>query len=375
MKNIILINQSTGYLMIDILNAYTEKYDEVILLTGDIKPMERQLNENVIIRKILPYIRKNMFTRIFSWLWCSIQIFFILIFKYKKHEIIFVTNPPFAYLFSYFLNRIFSVIVYDTYPDALKNIGISKNHFIFKTWSKLNKKIFNKAKMIYTLSDGMALQLSQYISINKIRVIHNWAGSGDYQPIPKESNRFIANNHLEGKFIIMYSGNMGYTHNVEVFLDVAKLLVIEKRICFLFIGDGKKRMELEQRAKKNNLKNCIFLDWQDSNLLPFSFAAADIGLISLNEDSALVSVPSKTYNLMAAGIPLLTVSPENSELAILIKKKKNGRNFSSEKIKEIADFIIFCKNNKQELSTMSRNSLAASKDYTFKNAKKYVLIS
>lgn len=372
MRKITLINQSTGFLMIDIANAYAEIYEEVTLITGKVEILERSLNSKIRISKIMSYDRKNSFTRFSSWIWGTLQIFIKLAFKYRKEEILFVTNPPLAYLCASFLKREYSILIYDIYPDALKNIGITENNIIYKIWRNLNKSIFRKAKEIFTLSEGMASKLSQYVKEEDITVIYNWSGSENIKLIPKNENLFIKSQKIEDKFIILYSGNMGYTHNIEVIIDIAKSLKNERDLVFLFIGDGKKKNELIKTAKDENLNNCLFLDWQDSKTLPYSLAAADLGVVTLNEETAFLSVPSKTYNLMAAGVALLSISPQKSALSELIKKHSNGCNFTSNQVSEICEFIMYCKNNKEELNKLSYNSLIASKNYTFKNASLYV---
>ena len=372
MKKVVLVNQSSGYLMVDIVNAYAKHYDEVVLLAGSIKVLERPLNEKVRVRHIMSYYRNSSMSRILSWLWGSIQVFFLLLFKYRKFETIFVTNPPFAYLTGLILKRNFSVIVYDTYPDALKNIGISENNPIYTAWEGMNRMIFGKAKNIFTLSESMALQLSEYVPKERITVIPNWSGSTKFGPVSREENPFIADNKLERKFVVLYSGNIGYTHNVEVLTEVAEKLKEETDICFLFIGEGRKKEELVKIAKQKNLDNCRFMTWQSPDILPFSLSAADLGVVTLNDTTAQLSVPSKTYNLMAAGVALLSISPETSELAQLIQDHKNGRNFNAGQTMEIVDFILQCRNNRKELSVMSENSLKASKKYTYSNAELYL---
>lgn len=360
--------------MVDIANAYAEIYEEVTLITGKIEILENPLNPKIKISKIITYNRKSNFARFFSWVWGSLQILSKLIFKYREGEILFVTNPPLAYLSALFLNREYSILIYDIYPDALKNVGITEKNIIYKIWKRLNKRIFQKAKKIYTVSEGMALKLTQYVKEEAITVIHNWSGSENIKPIPKNENTFIRNQNIEDKFIILYSGNMGFTHNVEVIMEVAKSLKDERDIIFLFIGDGKKKDDLIKIATDENLNNCRFLDWQNPETLPFSLAAADIGIVTLNEETAFLSVPSKTYNLMAAGITLLSISPEKSVLSELIEKHSNGRNFTANQISEICKFILYCKNHKDELKKLSYNSFIASKNYTFKNASLYVRV-
>jgi glycosyltransferase involved in cell wall biosynthesis len=371
-KKIVLVNQSTGFLMIDVANAFADKYDKVTLIAGEINKLEREINPKISIDKIVRYNKKSALSRLFTWLFGTVQILFKLLFRYRKYEVLFVTNPPMAYLLASMIKNSFSILIYDTYPDTLKNIGITEKKFLYKFWSISNKKIFPKAKKIFTLSEGMAKNLSKYVPTSNITIIPNWSGSEKISPIPKDKNIFLRDKDFKDDFIVLYSGNMGYTHNVEVIVEVAKLTKNVKNIHYLFIGEGKKKAELIKFAKDHNLTNCSFMTWQDSEVMPYSLASASLGVVSLNQENALLSVPSKTYNLLAVGVPLLSISPEESELSELIKKYHNGRNFTENQTKEICDFIIFCRDHPDQLKHMSDQSLIASKDFTFKNALQYV---
>ena len=98
MKKVVLINQSTGYLMIDIVNAYADEYDKVSLIAGSVKVMERPLKDMVVVDKIIAYNRKSSIKRLFTWCWGTLQVFFKLLFNYKGYEVVYVTNPPMCYL-------------------------------------------------------------------------------------------------------------------------------------------------------------------------------------------------------------------------------------------------------------------------------------
>lgn len=372
MKKIVLVNQSTGYLMIDIANAYAEEYDEVVLLAGSIKVTERTLNEKIKVKHIVAYDRSSSIKRLLTWGWGTLQIFNKLLFKYRKYEVVYVTNPPMAYLSSLILKNPFSIIVYDTYPDALKNIGIGKDNFIYKWWSKQNRKLFAKAKKIVTLSDGMADCLANYVERDKITVVSNWASKASFGPVAKNENPFVKEHGLENKFTVMYSGNMGFTHNVETIIEVAKKLADDERIHFMLIGDGKKKPELQEMCRNYGLKNCTFLDWQPADMLQYSLASADLGVITLNDETAKVSVPSKTYNLLAVGAPLLCIVPEDSELASMVAKYQNGACFQPDQIDEIASFVQELAKDEDKKAAMVNCSLDASKNYTYENAKLYV---
>lgn len=371
-KNVVLINQSTGYLMIDIVNAYAVQYDQVALIAGSIKYSERSLADKVHIDKIVAYDRSSAIRRILTWLFGTMQILFKLIFKYRQYEVVYVTNPPMSYLLAYFIHRPYSIIVYDIYPDALKNIGITEHHPIYRLWAKWNKSLFAKAKKVITLSEGMGKVLELYVNRSQIKVIYNWSASDKLHPIEKTANPFAKQHELEDKFIILYSGNIGYTHNVECLVDIAEYLRNDPSILFLIIGEGKKKEMIQDMVSKAQLTSFLFLTWQNKDVLPYSLSAADVAVITLNDDTAQASVPSKTYNLLAVGAPLMCISPQNSELARLVNKFQNGSCFEKDETENMAVYISKLKAHPEIRKELSANSLLAAKSFTYQNAEEYV---
>lgn len=372
MNKLVFINQSTGYLTIDTVNAYASKFDEVVLITGRIGEAERKLNTSIKVKKIVAYDKSSLIRRVLTWVAAFFQIFFLLAFRYRKYEVVYVTNPPLSYLASLILRNPFSIIIYDAYPDALRNIGIKQGHWLYELWSRWNRKLFKKANNIYTLSKGMARQLANYVEQEKIKVVPLWPSSESFSPIDKQDNKFIKEHHLEDKFIVMYSGNMGYTHNVDILIEVATILKDVDGIQFLFVGNGKKKSDMLDTVKQRKLANCIFLDWQPYDILPYSLAAADLGVVSLNEETALTSVPSKTFNLLATGVPLLCIAPKESEISHIVSKYENGKVCTSTEVQNMADFILMLSNNKDLHKRMSISSLDAAKEYTKENAYLYL---
>jgi glycosyltransferase involved in cell wall biosynthesis len=372
MKKVLIVNQNSGYLTIDIANAFANEYDEVVLLAGLVKPMERELFKKVKINKIIQYNRETSIKRIFTWIYGSLQIFILILTKYKKFEVIYFTNPPMAYCFQIFLTNKFSLVIYDTYPDALETIGVNKSNFFYKYWVKINNKVFNKATKIITLSNGMADQLTQYVARGRVVSISNWSGSDDFKPVSKNVNKFIADNHLNNKFIIMYSGNMGYTHNVEIIIELAIALQTNENIHFLLIGEGQKKEQLLNLTKQNNLNNITFKTWQPVDILPFSLAAADISIITLDDKASNLSVPSKAYNLLAVGSPILAIASHTSELAQLLESYGNGKCFEKNNLDGMIKFINELAENPEIKYSFSEKSMNASKHFTKENAKLYL---
>lgn len=371
MKKIVFVNQSSGYLMTDILNVYAKEYDEVVQIYGTIKENERQLDPRIKLDRICVYDRSSAVKRVVTWAKGTWQIYRKLKHSYRDYEIVYVTNPPMAYLCSLRLKNPFSVIVFDTYPDALSNIGIRRGNPIFRIWSNWNKKLFARAKIVFTLSEGMANRLSNYIERQKITVVPCWAANGAFAPIAKNDNPFVYEHNLEDKFVVMYSGNMGVTHNVQLLVECAKRLKENTKVHFMLIGGGTKRAELETIVKTEGLANCTFLDWLPAEQLPYSLGAADLGTVSLTDETALVSVPSKTFNLLAVGCPLMCIVPRNSEIARMVDKYKNGKCFEVSEVGKMVEYICQLSENKDMQKQLSDNSLVASADFTVDNAKMY----
>lgn len=374
MKKIVFVNQSSGYLLTDVLNVYAKEYDEVALIYGTIKENERKLDARIKLDKICAYDRYSAIGRIKTWAKATWQIYRKLKRDYRDYEIVYVTNPPMAYLCSLRLKNPFSVIVFDTYPDALSNIGIRRGNPLFNIWAGWNRKLFLKAKNVFTLSEGMADRLGSYMDRSKITVVPCWSANSTFAPIAKEENPFVKEHGLKGKFVVMYSGNMGVTHNVQLLVECAKRLKEVTGIHFMLIGGGTKKAELEAMVKAEGLVNCTFMDWLPAEQLPYSLAAADLGVISLTDETALVSVPSKTFNLLAVGCPLMCIVPQRSEIARMVDKYENGKCFEVNEVDRMVDYIRQLSSNKGEQRRLSENSLVAAKDFTLENAKMYLRV-
>jgi hypothetical protein len=372
MKKILIVNQNSGYLTIDVANSFSEQYHQVVVMFGKNKVTDRTFNSKIKIQKTIVYNRTNAFMRILTWGLFTIHLFFLLSFKYRGYTILYYTNPPISYFNSLFFSNPFSIVVFDTYPDALKLIGINDKNIIFKIWSRINRKVFSQAEHIFTLSEGMKEQLSFYVNKNQIKVVPIWPATEKLRPIPKTQNEFLRKHNWLDRFIILYSGNMGMGHKLEILIDIAEGLQENKKILFLFIGEGAKKETLVQLTKNKKLKNIEFLPWQGAEILHYSLASADLAVVALEPNATHSSVPSKTFNYMAVGAPLLGIGGENSELQIIIDKNKNGFYLSSECFGNAISFIEDIFNDSLMAQELSSNSLKGISDYSFSNSQHYI---
>lgn len=360
--------------MIDIVNAFVGKYEQLVLISGAEEGGKylTGLCEGVKTDKIVVYRKTTTFLRLWSWIIGWLQIWFKITFKYRKAELFIVSNPPMVTLLPLFCRNSYSLLIYDTYPDVLVSTGIfGADSRVVRWWKRKNVRLFQKARNIYTIGEGMRDCLAQYVDKARIKVIPNWADLSRLKPIAKSGNPFICQHHLGDKFVVLYSGNLGNTHKVETIAEVAEILKEEQDICFVIIGEGAKKKKIEQQIKEKALQNCLLLPFQPVEELPCSLGAADIGIVTLDLTASRLSVPSKTYSMLAVGCCMLGIAGYDSELAKIIEGYQAGEVFEPEEADRIAGFIREIKEDAEKLNFYKQNAREAAFHFTPENARRY----
>ncbi len=371
-RKLVILNQASNYLTIGFANAFKKEFDEVVLMTGSVHVQGEELDSRIKIQSINRWYESPDSKKMRSYLLAMFKMWWLLMTKYRKHEVYFVSVPPMGYLLNIFLPHRFSMVIWDVYPDIFKITGMQESHPIYRIWAWLNRKSFKKAYRIFTISEKMAELLYQYVSPSKVLVQPIWSIFQENKKVPKLENPFIQGHNLQGKFIIQYSGNIGLTHNVEALVDIAELLQNEARILFQIIGRGPRKAVLERVVKERQLPNCQFLPFQSDEMFPYSLGAADMGVVILDESTSKGSVPSKSYNLMSYGIPSLYIASEDSQLALYAAKYEHAKCFKKSDLQAAADWIMDVANKPEEIKRMSENAVAASSDFKRANADKFV---
>ncbi len=375
MKTLLLANQSTGYLMTDIVNAVVQsrKFDKVELFAGEINIRPSVPDPSVKVIKTLKYDKRSTLRRLFTWLWAFLHLLFTVWCRGKDCELFLVSNPPLNVFIPLFTKKKYSFLVYDLYPDSLISQGFAKKDgWLARWWAKKTRQVFARAKNVFTISDDMKRMVAQYMDETKIKVIYNWAHNEHLQPISKGQNTFLAEHHLQEKFIVLYSGNMGMTHDIDVLVDVANQLKNRDDFCFLFIGEGAKKPLIEQKVHEYGLGNCLVLPFQPTEVLPFSMGAADVAVVTTDRGQTGLSVPSKTYSYLAVGAPLLCLADPNSELGQLVLTNQVGRCFGRDEVAEMASFLTELADAPEELARLKSAARSLSLAYTPQNATDYV---
>jgi glycosyltransferase involved in cell wall biosynthesis len=371
-RKIVVINQASNYLTVGFCNAFSAQFESVSLITGSIHIQGEELNKNVKVTPINKWVERPASKKFWSYIKACLKIYWLLLTKYRKHEVFFVSIPPMGYLLNLLVSNHFSILVWDVYPDVFKITGMKENHFLYKTWASLNKKSFKKSFRLFTIGNKMADLLEVYVPRTKMIIQPIWSIFQANERVLKTENPFIKEHNLENKFIIQYSGNIGLTHKVEIVVEIAELLKDNKDIIFQIIGRGPRVPALQKMVEEKNLPNCMFLPSQSDAMFPFSLSAADLGIVILDELTSKGSVPSKSYNLMSYGIPSIYIAGEDSELHDYANQFKAAACFTERELQAAKNFILDLASNKQKWEMMSQNALETSKLFRRDNAYKFV---
>lgn len=282
--------------------------------------------------------------------------------SWKYDVILLTTAPPFlpvlGYLASLILRKPYVCLIYDLYPDIAVELNVvQNNHFLVRFWRFINYYVWKNASAIIVLSRSMKQRvIRQCPEIReKISVIHSWADPKQISPIPKTKNWFSWKYQLVDVFTVIYSGNMGRCHDMDTLLDAISRLQDEP-IRFVFIGGGAKRPGMIREVDNLKLTNCLFLPYQDKDVLPYSLTSGNLSLVSISPGMQDLVAPSKVYSALSSGRPIAAVCPKNSYLNDLIADASCGTTFENGDGKGLADFILFLQKDHKTAEAMGENA-------------------
>lgn len=267
-----------------------------------------------------------------------------------KPDVILSFSPPLplgvsACLLSWLWRVPWILNVEDIYPEIAVVTGVLRNRTAIRILSLLERFLYRHATHIQVLSEGFRKNLlAKGVPEGKLSITPVWADPDAIRPMPKE-NVFRAEFELTGKFVVLYAGNFGFNTALEDVIDAADLLRSESAIMFLLVGEGVKKCDLEASTRQRGLHNIKFLPYQPRRDFAMMLAASDVGLVTLNEDAHHTSLPSKTFNIMASGRPILAVTPNESEIAVLVQDSACGLIVPPRHPNELARAILRLRSN------------------------------
>jgi glycosyltransferase involved in cell wall biosynthesis len=319
--------------------------------------------------------KNKLLFRVMNLTTITLSIFVAALGRLRRGDVVVaVTNPPtlpFAILVACRLRGARCVLlVHDVYPDVLVASGLlGKRNVAISATRALQRGLFRSVDRIIVLGRDMETLVARQMGARSDRLLRipNWADLAEIRPVSRLGNPMLANLGLSEKFVVQYSGNMGRTHALECLVDAAELLQeTNPAVHFLFIGSGAKRKWLEQSVHDRGLRNVTILPYQPRESLEISLNACDVAVLSFVPGMAGVSVPSRMYNIMAAGRPILAAADPESELAQLVREERIGWIVPPDVPERIAAAVVDAQRDVDALRVMgARAREAAEAKYSY----------
>lgn len=278
-----------------------------------------------------------------------------------------LTDPPIIGLAALAARARHGMVFYcqDIFPQVAGLLEDFNSPLVNATLERLNRYLVARAARIVCLGDTMASRLVEGKGADrrKIAIIHNWADTSAIVPSDKV-NAFSREHGLDGKFVVLHAGNIGLSQNLDVVIDAAALLVSRSDIVILFIGDGNRRIALEDAVRTRGLTNVRFLPFQPREMLRWTYASSDVCLVSLKPGLAGYIVPSKLYPILAAGRPYIAAVEALTEVAALTERHRCGVMSPPGDAAALANAILRMADQPHERTTMGQRARVAAELFT-----------
>jgi glycosyltransferase involved in cell wall biosynthesis len=288
-----------------------------------------------------------------------------------------VTSPPTLPLLAAIVTRAkhatLVVLVHDVYPDVLVRLGALRGGSALERGLRsVIGRAYRGAAGVVVLGRDMKGLVAQRFKIEpeKVTVIPNWADCDEIVPMDRSGNPLLQSLGISDKFVVQWAGNMGRTHDLECLLGAAEILQEHKRIHFLFSGWGARRAWLEAAVTRRRLRNVSLVSNQPRDGLSTLLNACDISAISFVPGMAGISVPSRMYNVLAAGKPIVASADEVSELSFVIREEGVGWVVTPGDAAAMARVILEAQADPERVTAMSKRArLVAETKYPFERSR------
>ena len=312
---------STSYILGEMANAAARVYDVRVICGPEIYDARKKLDVEhpfkldsavkVVRAEGLGIDKNTTIGKARSFLAMSQRLYKLAKQNIKDGDkVLLVTNPaPLVLLMSHLRKKRkfeLNILVHDVFPENTIPAGLHIPSLAYKLVKSLFDKAYSRADKLLAIGRDMAEVLRKKAGDKvKIEVVENWGDVENIQPLPFPN----------GAIKLEYAGNIGRVQGLDKLVDE-----LPKDLELHFYGTGAMEKSLKEKGKPNVYFHGPYFRSQQEEVL----GAAHVSVVTLSEGMYGLGVPSKTYNIMAAGRPVIYFGPENGEIGLLIKEKGIG---------------------------------------------------
>jgi len=287
----------------------------------------------------------------------------------QRPDVIAATSPSLfaavAGLFTAKLRRIpFVLEVSDLWPASIVGVGAMRDSLAIRGLEKLELFLYHHATSIVVLSPAFKVNLvSRKIPENKIDIVINGFDMTRYSPRPRNQELAERYQIKSDEFVVGYIGTHGMAHALENVLASAEILQ-KSHVRFLFVGAGAARDELMQLAESKKLANVSFIPSQAKDIIAEFWSLCNMALVHLKNSSVFAEViPSKIFEAMGMGLPILMAAPAG-EASAIVEREKIGVTVPPEDPQQMAEAIEYYSSRPDLLDMFVKNSCQSAPRYS-----------
>ncbi|MBL4680760.1 MAG: glycosyltransferase family 4 protein [Pseudomonadales bacterium] len=278
-----------------------------------------------------------------------------------------------AWIIAVFKRRPFVFELRDIWPESIVAVGAMKHGFIIRILEFYERFLYRHAQLIVCVTEAFADYLRNLgTKENKLVVVRNgvnieqFADREDPSTLKKELG-------FEGKTIISYIGTQGMAHSLDTLIDTAEKLKYNKNIVFMLVGSGAETAKLKALCKQKALENLHFIPRQIKSEITRYWKISDLTIISLRNTKLFATViPSKIFEAMAAGTPMICSIPKGEASEIIVKYDA-GIKIEPESSNEMKNAILSLVESPERRREISNNAKAAADQFSRKAAARKML--
>jgi colanic acid biosynthesis glycosyl transferase WcaI len=211
--------------------------------------------------------------------------------------------------------------IQDVFPDAAVETGAITNRRIIAVARWLERVSYHRSSIVTVLSDDLRDNVVAKVAPkhrSKVRVIPNFVDTDFIQPADRLTG-YRAELGIGDEPVVLYAGNVGFSQSLDMVIEAARRF---PQATFVVNGDGAAAGALREQAA--DLTNVRFAGYQPKERVPEVLATGDIHLVPLRKGLGRVSVPSKTYSILAAGRPVLAAIDPGTEVPRMLAASGGG---------------------------------------------------
>ena len=358
---------STAFILGEIANVMATKYDVKVICGPEIYDKRKKtdpnnkfaLNPKIEVKHVkgVDLDKNTFFGKAMRFAVISYQLYQTAKKSIREGDkVLLVTNPaPVVALVSKLRkkrNFELNILVHDVFPENAAPAGLKLPKFAYNILKNIFDRAYSRADQLIALGRDMKKVLEEKVARfehhPKASIIENWADLDIVSPME-------LNLHPE-KFVLEYAGNIGRVQGLQTMIENIKD-ANNDGLEFHLWGTGAEENSLKDYVQNKKMDNVVFHGAYLRSKQSEVINSCDMALVTLTEGMFGLGVPSKTYNIMAAGKAVLFVGEPESEIGLLVKEKHIGVVFRPDDKDGIVDFLGSLSKDKQpEFADMGKRA-------------------